>query len=488
MSYWLRPSTQSHSVNYARLHRGRRSSRNMSGKKDKKGPTDLDLEKVEKVSSPREKLPTPPPVSENILDSHVEVQNKTNGKSSNIEKTPEPQASGSGLQLLAEQDDESTQGYGTEDNVPSIRSKGRSIMAKRVAKTRNRRGKHKATVGSVSSLQNQLAESQKQMELDRLVFENEKRRWALQEKMLKAKMKSLKRSPKVKVRSPAIKHSKSKKSKSQKKHLDEINNLLDLNNFQGYGEWEDVDSDDSLPQDDSNLTSDSDSESTTSSDSSTRSHRRYRKGRSAKRGKSGIEAKAASRVKDRQMWAHSALQGEFATAETKFNDLSFAKLVAGELEIIDAKLTGSPEVKGRLSLLKNLAYNKANDIETSVVRSMYAAVLRKIELGQSTWRSDFTMTMHQVLVGKMAKVKLGGQAKRATSKKDFGNKKKDNNKLYFCKAFQKNACDVTDTPHKGEVRGQEVQVHHICAKCYLKDREVLGHPESSSACQYFGEF
>ena len=53
--------------------------------------------------------------------------------------------------------------------------------------------------------------------------------------------------------------------------------------------------------------------------------------------------------------------------------------MAGELEIISA-CSNKKERKGRIELLKNLMY-LSNSHDIFVIRSIYAAVLREIEVG-----------------------------------------------------------------------------------------------------------
>ena len=75
------------------------------------------------------------------------------------------------------------------------------------------------------------------------------------------------------------------------------------------------------------------------------------------------------------------------------SNLSFDKLdlnlfVAGELEIISDKKTREVERMGRLNLLKKIMY-LSTSYEFIVLKSLYAACLREIELGKKSWADDF---------------------------------------------------------------------------------------------------
>ena len=62
--------------------------------------------------------------------------------------------------------------------------------------------------------------------------------------------------------------------------------------------------------------------------------------------------------------------------------------VAGESEIISKKHISSVERSGRLELFKRLMYLN-NAYEFPILKSLYAAVLREIDLGYRHKRDDF---------------------------------------------------------------------------------------------------
>ena len=103
-----------------------------------------------------------------------------------------------------------------------------------------------------------------------------------------------------------------------------------------------------------------------------------RKKKSRKSKKSGISAKASSKVRSPQRWVHSALQMDFINTEVAFKNIDFPKLVAGEMEIIMDPCTPKKERQGRLSLLRDLSYQKSNNADIETIRNIYGSVLRKL--------------------------------------------------------------------------------------------------------------
>ena len=267
-------------------------------------------------------------------------------------------------------------------------------------------------------------------------------------------------------------------------------------------------SEDSSSDSDTESSSSSETDSTSSEDSGSnfkRSKKRPSKSKSKKSKKSkpkhkkhankkksrksGINAKSSQKVRSPQRWAHSALQLDFINTEVAFKNIDFAKLVAGEIEIISDPCTSKTERTGRLNLLKDLAYQRANNADLDTLRSIYATVLRRIEVGRATWKSNFEGIVSQVITSRMSKSRPSHgsdkQGQQSHHKKQKVSKSLEN-KTLFCRDYQKNRCTHHDTPHTAEIKGQQVWVHHMCATCWLKNQVQLAHPETSPACQHFG--
>ena len=67
--------------------------------------------------------------------------------------------------------------------------------------------------------------------------------------------------------------------------------------------------------------------------------------------------KHASTIKKPQLWPHNHLDPHFVTQMPKFQDISWDKLVAGEVAIV-LQAKSCTQALGRLCLLKQLAYWK----------------------------------------------------------------------------------------------------------------------------------
>ena len=83
-------------------------------------------------------------------------------------------------------------------------------------------------------------------------------------------------------------------------------------------------------------------------------------------------------------WPHTALQYEYVSESVEFMSLDIKMFVAGEIEIVMGTQTPSAEKAGQLKLLRKLMYF-ANIYEWSALLRFYAAWVRKIEVGLSTW-------------------------------------------------------------------------------------------------------
>ena len=208
-------------------------------------------------------------------------------------------------------------------------------------------------------------------------------------------------------------------------------------------------------------------------------------------GTSGYLGSASDHVKLSQTWAHAALPADCNTnSSVSFSDLDFRRLIAGEMEILLEHRPNNAEAEGRLNLIRMLAH-LLGAYPWAAVRGVYAAVLRKIEQGQLSWSSDFHQTMHFSLLTTTGPVRsdtAAGDARAPTSsgrrRAGLSNPVSDNAKIWFCSEFQKNSCAHKEA-HQKELYGKIVTVHHICAKCLLKDRREVKHPESSLACPHY---
>ena len=238
---------------------------------------------------------------------------------------------------------------------------------------------------------------------------------------------------------------------------------------------------------DSSFSSGSDAESESDSDysfSSKKSHSsRNKKHKKSKSKKSGIKSKASDKVRFPQRWPHANLQFEYVNKNVAFQDLSFALLVAGELEIIsDSK---SEERKGRTALLRKIAYYTGT-YSTEGLKNFYSACVRQVEKGEKTWADDFSnleqpiLSKHLLPVNKMTmKKKFSPVGTQKANRPDDGSER-----TWFCSLYNRNKC-MHKTDHTlVSDNGQMKYASHICAACWQADKKKLPHPECSKECPH----
>jgi len=206
--------------------------------------------------------------------------------------------------------------------------------------------------------------------------------------------------------------------------------------------------------------------------------------------KSGRTARPVDRVQSAQHWAHAALPGDFnSEANISFADLDFRRLIAGEMEIILEFQISQTELEGRLRLLRTLAF-LLGSYPWTAVRSVYAAILRRIELGRMTWASDISETMSFALLtyaektpAAEARPEKGRSYSRRNAGPSHGAASGESSRVWYCPEYQRSTC-AHNEPHQKEMYGKQVTVHHVCAKCLLRDRREAKHPDTSSACPH----
>ena len=201
--------------------------------------------------------------------------------------------------------------------------------------------------------------------------------------------------------------------------------------------------------------------------------------------KSGITAKASDRVKHPQKWPQAHLQYEHVSKQVQFKDLDFKLFIAGELEIISEDGLPESERIGRMKLLKKIIYF-SNTYSFEGLKEFYAAWVREIEMGLKTWL-DSTHELESAVLGKHVKPQksFGFKSgfKKDTHPSSKQNQSSDEEKIWFCSLYQKNKCS-NRANHMVVYKGKMRRAMHICATCWLKDKQKLEHPESSTACPH----
>ena len=72
------------------------------------------------------------------------------------------------------------------------------------------------------------------------------------------------------------------------------------------------------------------------------------------------------------------------------------------------------------------------------------------------------------------------------SQSGIANSTQSQTTVMFCKAYQSGKCNKS-SPHSLNMGKKQFSVHHICATCWLVDKEKRDHPESAKECKYYGK-
>ena len=202
--------------------------------------------------------------------------------------------------------------------------------------------------------------------------------------------------------------------------------------------------------------------------------------------KSGILSKSSDRVKYVQKYPQAFLRFEHVSSKISFEKLDFNLFVAGELEIISDSSIKSTEKKARLEFLKRLMYLSSSH-DFVAIKSLYAAVLREIEIGKKVWGDDFSSVETGTLnPGGSKRTFVAGKRNVAPAGKPRSEEvdKQAQEKAWFCSLYQRNKCEHK-MAHAITVKGRMRWAQHICATCYQKNQVKLAHPECASDCPHF---
>ena len=193
---------------------------------------------------------------------------------------------------------------------------------------------------------------------------------------------------------------------------------------------------------------------------------------------SGVCAKATDVVKNPQDWPHIALQGNRVGISYSYHELDCKLFVTGELELISRADNTDAEHDGRILLLKHLMY-LSKLYEWQTILMIYAEVVARIESELLTWSGPFEPTISWAITT-VGAIRLG---QKPVQQKSSGNKKSGyKSRPAFCKEYQSNSCPFSDEKHWGMLKGERVQVEHICAACLMKKGVVAQHGDQSTDC------
>ena len=201
-----------------------------------------------------------------------------------------------------------------------------------------------------------------------------------------------------------------------------------------------------------------------------------------KKKRSGKECKSTSNVQYPQTWPHSALKIHFLGKEKDYDELSLAEFCAGYVSIL--KKSEKAEKLARIDHLEELMYF-ATHKSWKAVLNYHGACLTEIERGNMKCGDNFQLHgMHYTILNASGNPR--GQsnfgAKQQTS---FSNPPANDERIWFCKAFQRGACSHT-RDHNGFLFGEPKFLRHICGKCWQATKKQVPHSEQSDQCPFFG--
>ena len=185
--------------------------------------------------------------------------------------------------------------------------------------------------------------------------------------------------------------------------------------------------------------------------------------------RSGLLARSTDRVRFPQVWPHVALQGDEDLQGLAFSDLDFRLLVAGELERVTEPGVSEDERQGRLRLLKQLTYLNGHH-QWDIVKKVFSAVLRKIELGILHWGSCFLNDIQWIL----SKHTITHHTRTHQPKHQAQPAIRNPNTPIYCLQFNRGQCQH-DQAHQGTYNGKQVWLQHICSKCLRKNGTTHRH-------------
>jgi hypothetical protein len=198
--------------------------------------------------------------------------------------------------------------------------------------------------------------------------------------------------------------------------------------------------------------------------------------------KSGREAKLTDRVIRPQQWPHTHLALQFVNKDVGYDDLSMAQFVAGYTAILTLLPPGSPERCHRVIHLQDLMYYACSFTWKSVLE-FHAAALLEVERGRRQWGDSFRDLDTHLFHGRGRLAQQGTGI--ATGGTAINNTTGGRRQQWFCQKFQTGQCDNARKEHFALVGSERRWVRHVCATCWLTDKQSREHPESAKDCPYY---
>ena len=202
------------------------------------------------------------------------------------------------------------------------------------------------------------------------------------------------------------------------------------------------------------------------------------------RGKqSGIFAENNDNVVNQVLWPQERLGPQYISLHSgkiQYKNLDFTLFCAGEMEILTSNEISENEKNARSQLFKDIIYNSLH-YEWQAVLRLHAAILTEVENGMRCW-GDETARLEQKILMPFAK-KTVSSVKTGKGDKPTFFKRPDEEKVWFCSAYNRNNCSYRE-PHLTKFNDKTYVVQHICATCYQKDKRKQFHREKSADCPH----
>jgi hypothetical protein len=234
----------------------------------------------------------------------------------------------------------------------------------------------------------------------------------------------------------------------------------------------------------SSSNSDSSSSSSDSeSDTRKKAKKRSTKQKSSTRKQSGKDKKVTSYVRYPQKWPHSHLSLHFVNKDKKYEELTIPEFCAGFAAILE--ICSKDQKVYRIAHLKELMYLATTHFWKNVL-NYHAACLLEIERGHLSWGDSFQMLQNTTLAGGFLHAQPRGSQNPRRANLGSGSNggsfsNNDEGRIIFCRNYQRGIC-THPRDHYGMFDGANRLLKHICAKCWLDNRQISNHPENAESC------
>ncbi len=196
--------------------------------------------------------------------------------------------------------------------------------------------------------------------------------------------------------------------------------------------------------------------------------------------KSGKDCKIIDKVLCPQQWPHSHLALQFVSKDIPYEGLSIAQFVAGYTAIVSELPRASEQRQHRLEHLQDLMYYSCS-FPWKAVLDFHGAVLIEIERGRRQWGDSFRDLDTHLFHARNSNPTVSTTEAHSKISRDAGGRRPQ----WFCSKYQIGQCDDGRKEHFALVGSERRWVKHICATCWLQDREARNHPETNKDCPLY---